>query len=134
MRDIKFRGKDIKDGQWVTGNLVKLATGSVYIIPQNVIANNIPQYAVDPDTVGELVYDNRFTGDILAVVCDCDSEYGCGHRDENWELAWHEQYFQYGLRRGERFVLLDEFGEENVHKIGNIHDNPELLTGGKENE
>lgn len=53
MREIKFRGKELGTGQWVYGNLVKLADGQVCIIPQNIIGDSIPQYSVDPETVGQ---------------------------------------------------------------------------------
>ncbi len=127
-----YRGKRTDNGEWVMG----------YLIGHDVIVGDLVEFndeyfncefwcRVHPETVGQMVYDNRYTGDIFAVVCDCDAEYGCSHGTENWMLVWHEQYFQYGFRRGARFVLLDEFGEENVHLIGPIHDHPNLLGAGR---
>lgn len=51
MREIKFRGKS--DGKWVYGSYVKTDTGLNYIIPQNVLANVVPRYVVNKETVGQ---------------------------------------------------------------------------------
>lgn len=134
-REIKFRGISIEPlvggDQWVYGFGVHVVEYTDVRKDYVMYSNNGQPYQVDPETVGQLVYGDNYTGDIFAVVCDCDSEYGCSHPTEKYELVWHERYFQYGFKRGDKFVLLDEFGEENIHKIGSRWDNPDLLEGEK---
>lgn len=48
IRDIKFRGKRLDNGEWIYGDLLHLVDG-VYISNDN--GNNMAQ--VDPDTVGQ---------------------------------------------------------------------------------
>lgn len=48
IRDIKFKGKRLDNGEWVYGDLLHLVDG-VYISNDN--GNNMAQ--VDPDTVGQ---------------------------------------------------------------------------------
>ncbi|WP_025719021.1 YopX family protein [Paenibacillus polymyxa] len=68
-----------------------------------------------------------FDDDLIAVACDCDSEYGCNHGEEIYKVVWDKSMAGYRLKKGDRTVNLDEFGEENMRVVGNIHDNPELL-------
>ncbi|WP_027085420.1 YopX family protein [Cohnella panacarvi] len=162
MRDIKFRGKCSDDGRWVIGNLVKTPYG-LYIIPQNVFANSIPQFSVDPETVGEYtsLKDRNskeiYEGDIVQII-----EHGFDNiNDIDYFEQWlinervishtidEDGYIDYQYAKCNDAVVMDRFpkywlrnesfgyeGEdlvdpERCEVIGNIHDNPELLTEGK---
>lgn len=126
----EFRGKD-QCGQWHYGSLVMGWMYDENKQPEDTayIQKDIHHAAVQvlPETVGQLVTGDKYTGDLFAIVCDCDCEFGCSHPTIKCELIWHEQYCQYGYKYGDRFELLDCFGEENIYKIGNRFDNPDLL-------
>lgn len=126
MRDIKFRGKRLDNGEWVFGDIWQ-HNGRVDIVDHK--ANMFP---VDPETVGQYVnyYGIEFyDGDIMLIACDCDSEYGCTHNDGIYTVVWNKETAGYALKSQSngRLFPLDEYGEENMHTAGNIYDNPELL-------
>jgi len=50
MRDIKFRGKRIDNGQWIYGG-ISIFNGDTTIFDENSIGNGA--YEVDPKTVGQ---------------------------------------------------------------------------------
>lgn len=133
MREIKFRGKELGTGQWVYGNLVKLADGQVCIIPQNIIGDSIPQYPVDPKTVGQ------YTG--LKDHNEKDIYEGDISEDEHaiYLILWDERKAQlrakviktkYVLIKHCLFPLwqyVEDDGKCRFGLIGNRFDNPELL-------
>ncbi|ARJ24413.1 hypothetical protein B7492_25815 [Bacillus mycoides] len=51
MRETKFRGKC--EGNWMYGSYVKTGTGLHYIVPQNLISNQLLSYIVDKKSVGQ---------------------------------------------------------------------------------
>ena len=71
MREIKFRGKRIDNGEWVYGCYLKRWTGTKY---KHYIHDGLSEYEVDPETVGEysgLLDKNSvevFEGDIAQTV------------------------------------------------------------------
>lgn len=128
MREIKFRGKCIDNGQWVEGDLITRPVHHDCVILEHGCIN----YAVNPSTVGQ------FTG-----LKDKNGK-------EIWEgdimtspfwgiciIVWNESIyaFQYaydavgkGTAIGGRATntLYDTDGNE-FEVTGNIHDNAELL-------
>lgn len=144
-REILFRGKRCSDGEWVYGFYVESKQSwqghkphKSWIVP-NAISNGgffnvLGRYAVKDDTVGQftgLVDKNGvkiFEGDVLDVtVFDCfdnDKQYrvcvewfgtefmGFDVTDDDsaWNLCW----------------LYNQ--DEEIEVIGNIHDNPALLS------
>lgn len=153
LREIKFRGLDVMTGDWVYGSHLKAGTGLEYIIPQNIVAQDLPTYTVDPDTVGELtgLKDKNgkeiYEGDIVS----------CNYMD--WKrfsaqvkFGEYEQDGSGGEYSGTTCIgfyaeainkeLLDEFDCRltpeymettsllsfvDIEIIGNIHEEPELL-------
>jgi uncharacterized phage protein (TIGR01671 family) len=134
MREILFRGKRIKDGQWVYGYYVK-ATMHWHkhgihedFIVCNAIQNGgyfnfLGRYAVNPKTIGQytgLTDKNGtkiFEGDIVLL---CDDE-------EPYQVAFDECCFQ--VYDSGVCYDMDCFRSEDIEIIGNIYDNPELLKG-----
>ena len=139
MRTIKFRGKRIDNGEWISGSL-DLTASQVSILWDRIDneGDTAPWFAdVDPDTVGQFtgLLDKNGTeiyeGDILRL----------GNSDSGvCEVGWSELVSAYCIRfHFEAALGLKPLGswqecERNIVVIGNIHDNNELLKGGESNE
>ncbi len=130
MREIKFRGKRIDNGEWVYG---------YYFIEERdiedgIIWRDIPQiqqrygdhfqyFDVDPATIGQ--YTGRkdkndteiYEGDIV----------WCRAGEHAWGTWEYEKLFtvEYGWTQ----EMWDMMQAHEIEVIGNIHDNPELLGG-----
>jgi len=125
MREIRFRGKRLDNGEWVYGNLVVSSTGKTYIIPNDVVSVNFAHIEVDPKTVGQFtgIKDENGTGiyegDILK------DEF-----DRVFKVYWVDGEARFTIRQKKRkteyFMVIS-----HIHPvvIGNIWDNPELLKG-----
>ena len=121
-REIKFRGKRVDNGEWVTGFLVRFSEESASIVKQYGTMD-ISIYDVDPKTVGQFtgLRDKNgkeiYTGDIIqqfddrCVVKDCSG---------GWELG-----MIHGGNTGSTFVI--SFLGEYCEVIDNIYENPEFI-------
>lgn len=128
MREILFRGKQIDNGLWITGDLWQWSEKRKGIY-DNEICKTLQ---VDPKTVGQFTGmtdvngKKIFEGDIIKIPDDYD-EFG-HNAGEIYEVYFCLGGFRlkpkYSDARG--YWLEDD---ETVEVIGNIHDNPELLKG-----
>lgn len=140
-RVIKFRGKRTDIGEWAYGSLLKFDIGYVITISEttesddsldenNSIVFSADEIAgVNPDTIGQFtgLLDKNgkeiYEGDI--VQCNKDI---C-------KVVYSYHYAGFALYK-QGWAYLHFFGEafstEDCMVIGTIHDNPELLEGGKE--
>lgn len=145
MREILFRGKSLKDGKWVCGDLLQFQSYDVIHQRENgcrvafdIDYSTIGQYTGLKDRNGQRIFEN----DIVEFCC-CTQ----GARYLIWwnrEMSmmtaipidgisfngadyWNGNYpkFDYGT-----FCLMmqDPWGDfGDIKVIGNIHDNPELM-------
>ena len=137
MREILFRGKTICN-KWVYGNLIKIDKGylihhsldfATKVIPnakyafalfENEISavseKTIGQYTGLKDKNGKMI----FEGDLFKI----------GAEKETFEVVYESGCFL-AYWNGEQCGLLGELMMCFVQIIGNIHDNPELITNPK---
>lgn len=141
MREILFRGKDIK-GNWHIGLLAHIGN-AWYILSDK--AGVATAFEVIPETVGQYIgipdkNDKKiFEGDILLIKTTLESINKETRNDEytaNGVVVFNEGHFEL---EGEGLVLCTYWGLKSLfvaahfkeyEVIGNIHDNPELLKGG----
>lgn len=139
MREIKFRGKRIDNGEWVYGSLIQCdITGKRYILPMGSDANESDKvghegclmlftFEVIPETVGQFTGLKDKNGKEIyeGDICNC-REYECFGKVE-WNNEEAGFYFCVVMEGGgfEEEHLYDYVDELEV--IGNIYENPELL-------
>ena len=136
--EIEFRGQRCSDGKWVYGYYIESKKSwqnhkphKSWIVPDAIsnggFFNILGRYAVKDDTVGQFtgLRDKNgkrvFAGDVVHVV---------------WQdpmfSQWHERTVLVEFKYG-RFTVYQSKPFEHSDKryfevIGNIHDNPELLS------
>lgn len=128
MREIKFRGKRLDNGEWVYGDLLHLVDG-VYISNDNG-CNMSP---IDPDTVGmntglrDKNNHEIYGGDILAHNGRVIGHVVDGVRGYCFDVVYADPvststWSLYG-------VVVNDY-EGDVEVVGNIYDNPEMVKKG----
>ncbi|MFD3271502.1 YopX family protein [Paenibacillus dendritiformis] len=119
-----------RNGEWIYGAAVK-EDGKAWIVRKN--GETFSADSVIPETIGQ-GFDyfglQLFDGDILAISCDCDSEYGCTHDEGLYPVVWDETAAGYAIKRLGRLYCLEDFGVENMRVVGTVYENPELIGGG----
>ena len=138
MREILFRGQTRKkgqkvwmdgtpvDGQWVYGGVLQ-GIGDFSVIYGSKNANDLNEdfqkWCVYTDTLCQFtgLTDKNgkkiFEGDIVDIL-----------HEGVYQCCWDEANFEFGFRNyKESFGIA--YAPRNLHVIGNIHDNPELLEG-----
>lgn len=134
MREFKFRGKKVEDGEWIYGDLLTGQFHGAYIVTfvddasrklerlnySEVYPNTIGMAIGMEDDAGNAIYE----GDFVKV--------GMADEDEIFKIGWDLERF--------KFVLIEVYdsdpkegygfsASEQIKVIGNIYDTPELGEG-----
>lgn len=130
MRETKFRGKRLDNGEWIEGDLLRM--NGHWFIFLDPAPEGIDKYAVDPATVGEFtgLKDKNgkeiYEGDVIRSPLSED-------KTRPHRIFYHtgNAAFMGALvdRKELCYLRLDQDWIYKFEKevIGNIHDNPELL-------
>ena len=145
MREILFRGKRIDNGEWIEGQLLHFTSSvgnhELSIIVESCEWDNANEWfnlgkraKVDPETVGQytgLTDKNGkkiFEGDIISEKPPMNEIAYIGYVAYDEEAAvWRFMINNDGKYNG---VLFGTYSRSYT-VIGNIHDNPELMEGDK---
>ena len=128
MREILFRGKEIDNGKWVEGYLVKQYGATEIYLPNGTDNKGFDRYHVNPETVGQYIgaTDKNgkkiFEGDIIR---EYGGEFAQGYYEIDRRLIVEIPNTLVNI------VLGCDCGC-NYEIIGNIHDNPEMIGGVEE--
>lgn len=142
MRDILFRGKSERSGEWVYGSLIVTHGGCVVYSKYHPLVTALPekkgdylnQYVVDPRTVGQYTGltdwkgKKVFEGDIIKIFPDCDylDDYDIS-KVYSYNGIFCVDYHGYDFDSTALGFLESYIPDGAFEIIGNIHDNPELL-------
>jgi uncharacterized phage protein (TIGR01671 family) len=141
VRQIKFRGKRLDNGEWVYGDLGHTVIGGKIFCFISIPTYG-PTYEIDPATVGQ------FTGFVDCKGHEIYKDSICRYRlDVVWRVGyiiWHQGGFAIHVTKMgdiktsrifnfQTFIPTPDKGNvmgNQFEIIGNIHDNPSLLEGG----
>lgn len=136
MREILFRGKNIKGGQFIYGDLRQdKDLETTYISGYSYYAGTLGterepfEYEVDPDTVGQYTgikdinREQIFDGDIISI-----QPYTLENAMyKNAIVKWCSKSASFQILIGSEIRYFDEISNEAFEVIGNIYDNPNLV-------
>jgi len=136
MREIKFRGKRVDNGEWVYGfyigpvstdnQSIVYADKENYYCQDEVIPETVGQYTGLKDKNGVEIYE----GDIVTA---CWYDYEEPNHDMTGIVEFTEGWMSYWIADYDKKEFSELNGQGYYHwtieVIGNIYDNPELMEG-----
>ena len=140
MREILFRGKRVDNGEWVYGYFVKMLW-EYSIIPLEdentvypVVLETVGQYTGLKDKTGRKI----FEGDVVSCpsnVCRPLFNYDTARETYIYEVVYQDELTAFIMKNKDKQALSYEYlllvgTVDKCEVIGNIFDNPELLSRG----
>ena len=140
MREILFRGKRLDNGEWVYGYFVKMLW-EYSIIPLEdentvypVVLETVGQYTGLKDKTGRKI----FEGDVVSCpsnVCRPLFNYDTARETYIYEVVYQDELTAFIMKNKDKQALSYEYlllvgTVDKCEVIGNIFDNPELLSRG----
>lgn len=139
MREILFKAKRVKNGEWIEGSLIDLDidSGYCYIVPPYKQASTLPIGFLITDGMELVIPETlcQFTG-----LCDkngnkiWENDILMAHLDESYPEDATYETVEWGVAGwvghetdSTDKQYLDKFDLEHYEAVGNIFDNPELL-------
>ena len=127
-----YRGKRKDNGEWVIGAALPHDNrGEVTIFRQHPGDGALEGFEVIPETIGQDTgYRNLFTGDIVtedfdgAIGVVCLGTYRNPFNDPGRHVGIYIEWIDNDLLRKDYGYWMSR---DDLKRIGNIHDNPELL-------
>ncbi len=139
MREIKFRGKRVVNGEWVYGYYKYSKILHEHIIVSD---DDCVSYTTDPETVGQYTGledrdgDEIFEGDVVWIEHEITETQSLGSIENKDLSVWEEVVetfevedvvvFANGSFNVQEWVV-GTFMPYEIEVIGNIHDRPELM-------
>lgn len=123
MREILFRGKEKgSGGAWVFGDLFHSKKPDLVFI-SNYDNDDYKEYNVIPETVGQYTgLEDRHGAKIIeGDIVEYKDEYG--------QITYHESEAMFMIEFDTWLTDFDHITNNDIEKVGNIHDDPELLEG-----
>lgn len=139
MREILFKAKRVKNGEWIEGSLIDLDidSGYCYIVPPYKGASTLPINFLITDGMKLVIPETlcQFTG-----LCDkngnkiWENDILMAHLDESYQEDVTYETVEWGVAGWVAHETgstdreyIDKFDLEHYEVVGNIFDNPELL-------
>lgn len=120
-REIKFRlrigNKVVGYERWTLAGWFYSTDGLCDWNDKYIYHTDKDQFTGRHDTKGVEIY----KGDIISSYCDGRNVFG--------PVVWLEKYAQYGIQEKDGFVMTWGLPENEPQVLGNIFQNPDLLTG-----
>lgn len=132
-REIKFRGKSSRRGEWLYGDLVRNVEGTFAVVPpfKMHLENDCKRYEVGEDTIGQFTGFLDMNGNEIYegdIIDNC--------KNDIFVIMYAHGNLVLADREGNPWNICTPIGYAleymDCNIIGNIHDNHELLKGGKE--
>jgi len=131
MREIKFRGKRIDNGEWVYWN--QFGEYTKPFMSGHDLHSHVSEMDVIHETVGQLFQDDFYKGDVIQTEHEkiVKGEYDSNKYNKVGVLEYYKGYkFGWRIRWKRGHMMIEntmQLGRMKAKRLGNIFDNPELL-------
>jgi uncharacterized phage protein (TIGR01671 family) len=132
MREIKFRGKSVDNGEWVYGCYCRFF-GKQLVDHIEIDINTVGQFIGLEDKYGKEIYEGDIVTNGIYNMCIVHHmgafriKFSISKYEPYDSYTYIKDYSQY--RRESKYSSRFRQNPKNYEVIGNINDNPELLTG-----